>query len=339
MQKKAVKDNAKKSKILSAAANCFMADGFEGTSIRKIMNEAGAEVGLFYYYFKSKDDIYSAFIESLFMDYRIKIIGMTEKAERSPYTSFIDIFGLFADEAERFRNEFVGKMHESTLRDIRERSLEISVPYIKQIIEVLIEYGAKPLISTEELAIIMTYGIGNLFLRDKESRLAGTDTESMKTTALLFGLDLEYVSLTLPRIPCAAEAEKITALAELCSENFADYNAERMASGEIFVIAHKNNIAGFIIFSKKNKTIDHIAVSPDYRRIGIASRLMVTAMAQFEVGEELSAVTFRQEHLMSDVVSRMYKKFGFGEEKNIVVRGEPLVRRTAVVPEKAIITE
>ena len=193
----------------------------------------------------------------------------------------------------------------------------------------------------------MTYGIGNLFLRDKESRLAGTDTESMKTTALLFGLDLEYVSLTLPRIPCAEEAEKITALAELCSENFADYNAERMArlikkrmsSGEIFVIAHKNNIAGFIMFSKKNKMIDHIAVSPDYRRIGIASRLMVTAMAQFEVGEELSAVTFRQEHLMSDGVSRMYKKFGFDNEKNIVVRGEPLVRRTAVVPEKAIITE
>lgn len=184
-------------------------------------------------------------------------------------------------------------------------------------------------------------------MRDKESRLAGTDRESMKTTALLFGLDLDYVSLTLPRTPTAEEAEKITALAELCSENFADYNAERMArlikkrmsGGEIFVIAHKNNIAGFIMFSKKNKTIDHIAVSPDYRRIGIASRLMVTAMAQFEVGEELSAVTFRQEHLMSDGVSRMYKKFGFDNEKNIVVRGEPLVRRTAVVPEKAIITE
>ena len=43
LQKKAVKDNAKKSKILSAAANCFISDGFEGTSIRKIMNEAGAE--------------------------------------------------------------------------------------------------------------------------------------------------------------------------------------------------------------------------------------------------------------------------------------------------------
>ena len=42
---------------------------------------------------------------------------------------------------------------------------------------------------------------------------------------------------------------------------------------------------------------------------------------------------------MSDGVSRMYKKFGFDDEKNIIVRGEPLVKRTAVVPEKAIITE
>lgn len=54
MQKKAVKDNARKNYILKAASKCFIADGFEGTSIRRIMDEAGAEVGLFYYYFKSK---------------------------------------------------------------------------------------------------------------------------------------------------------------------------------------------------------------------------------------------------------------------------------------------
>ena len=81
MQKKAVKDNAKKSKILSAAANCFMADGFEGTSIRQIMNEAGAEVGLFYYYFKSKDDIYSAFIESLFIDRKSTRLNSSHSAK------------------------------------------------------------------------------------------------------------------------------------------------------------------------------------------------------------------------------------------------------------------
>lgn len=347
MQKKAVKDNARKNDILKAAAKCFIADGFEGASIRKIMDTAGAEVGLFYYYYKSKDDIYRAFIESLFTDYKKKITAMTENAVRAPYTSLTDAFGLFTYEAEYFRSNYMKKMHESTLRDIRDRSLEISVPYIKRIIEVLISYGAKPLINTDELAIIMTYGIGNLFLRDEKSRLAGTDTESMKATALMFGLDLENVSLTLPRIPSADDIDKIIELSELCKEYFAGYDSERMkklvrkkaSAGEMYMISHNGNVAGFVIFSKKNKTLDYIAVSPDYRHMSIASRLMVTAMAQFDVGDELSIITFRKDQPLSDGARRLYKKFGFGNEKNIVVQGIPLAKITAVIPQKAIINK
>lgn len=347
MQKKAVKDNARKNDILKAASKCFIADGFEGASIRKIMDTAGAEVGLFYYYYKSKDDIYRAFIESLFTDYKEKITAMTENAVRAPYTSLTDAFGLFTYEAEYFRNNYMGKMHESTLRDIRDRSLEISVPYMKRIIEVLISYGAKPLINTDELAIIMTYGIGNLFLRDGKNRLAGTDTESMKAIALMFGLDIKNASLTLPRIPCADDIDKIIELSELCKEYFAGYDSERMkklvrkkaSAGEMYIISHNNNVAGFVIFSKKNKTLDYIAVSPDYRHSGIASRLMVTAMAQFDVGDELSIITFRKEQPLSDGARHLYKKFGFGNEKNIIVQGIPLAKITAVIPKKAIINK
>lgn len=347
MQKKAIKDNARKNDILKAASKCFIADGFEGTSIRRIMDEAGAEVGLFYYYFKSKDDIYSAFIESLFTDYKQKITAMTQNAVRAPYTALTDAFGLFTAEADRFRTEYMEKMRESTLRDIRDRSLEISVPYIKRIIEVLISYGAKPLISTDELAIIMTYGIGNLFLRDEKSWLAGTHRESMKVTALMFGLDLENVSLTLPRLPCEGETDGITALAEYCRDCFADYDSERMKRlikkkmqlGEIYIISHKDKTVGFVIFSKKNKTLDYIAVSSDYRNSGIASRLMVTAMAQFDIGDELSIVTFRDDHPQSDGAKRLYGKFGFGNPKNIVVQGIPLTKITAIIPDKALTTE
>ena len=337
MQKKAVKDNARKNDILKAASKCFITDGFEGTSIRRIMDEAGAEVGLFYYYFKSKDDIYGAFIESLFTDYKQKITAMTQNAVRAPYTALTDAFGLFTAEADRFRTEYMEKMRESTL----------SVPYIKHIIEVLISYGAKPLISTDELAIIMTYGIGNLFLRDEKSWLAGTHSESMKVTALMFGLDLENVSLTLPRLPCEGETDSIAALAEYCRDCFADYDSERMKRlikkkiqlREIYIISHKDKTVGFVIFSKKNKTLDYIAVSPDYRNAGIASRLMVTAMAQFDIGDELSIVTFRDDPPQSDGAKRLYGKFGFGNPKNIVVQGVPLTKITAIIPDKALTTE
>lgn len=347
MQKKAVKDSARKNDILEAASRCFIADGFEGTSIRRIMDKAGAEAGLFYYYFKSKDDIYSAFIESLFTDYKKRITAMTENTVRAPYTTLSEAFGLFGDEAHRFRTDYMGKMHESTLRDIRDRSLEISVPYIKRIIELLISYGAKPLINTDELAVIMTYGIGNLFLRDEKSWLAGTHAESMKATALLFGLDPENVSLTLPRPPSADETDSITDLAELCKNYFAGYDSKRMkrlirkkvSLGEIYIISHKGTTAGFVTFSKKNKTLDYIAVHPDYRNSGIASRLMVTAMAQFDIGDELSIVTFREDHPQSDGAKRLYNKFGFASPKNITVQGVPLTKLTAVIPEKALATD
>ncbi len=347
MQKKAVKDNARKNIILKAASKRFISDGFEGTSIRSIMEEASAEVGLFYYYFKSKDDIYSAFIEDLFTGYKQRIAALTENTVRAPYTALTGVFGLFADEARRFRTEYMGKMHESTLRDIRDRSLEISVPYIKRILELLISYGAKPLIKTDELAVIMTYGIGNLFLRDEKSRLAGTHSESMKTTALLFGLDPVDVSLSLPRLPYANEADSIFDLAEHCKECFANYDSERMkrlikkriSLGEVYIISHKSITAGFVMFSKKNKTLDFIAVHPDYRNIGIASRLIVTAMAQYDIGDELSIVTFGEDRPQSDGAKRLYNKFGFTNFKNITVQGVPLTKITAVIPEKALVTE
>ena len=93
MQKKAVKDNARKNIILKAASKRFISDGFEGTSIRSIMEEASAEVGLFYYYFKSKDDIYSAFIEDLFAGYKQRIAALTENTVRAPYTALTGVFG------------------------------------------------------------------------------------------------------------------------------------------------------------------------------------------------------------------------------------------------------
>ena len=44
--------------ILEAAAESFFKKGFEGTSIRSIMKQTGAEAGLFYYYFADKSDVF-----------------------------------------------------------------------------------------------------------------------------------------------------------------------------------------------------------------------------------------------------------------------------------------
>ena len=49
--------------ILDAAAQCFMRDGFESTTIDDVANEMGATKGLIYYSFRSKSDLFFAVYE------------------------------------------------------------------------------------------------------------------------------------------------------------------------------------------------------------------------------------------------------------------------------------
>ena len=58
MGRKAGMEGNKREDILSAAHYCFLEQGYDGTSVRTIMKQAGAEIGLFYYYFKNKDDAF-----------------------------------------------------------------------------------------------------------------------------------------------------------------------------------------------------------------------------------------------------------------------------------------
>ena len=57
MPRKPIIEGGKREEIAKAALELFLSKGYDGTSVRAIMNQAGGEVGLFYYYFKNKDEI------------------------------------------------------------------------------------------------------------------------------------------------------------------------------------------------------------------------------------------------------------------------------------------
>jgi len=55
--------DARRNQILEAAATCFARDGFSGTTINAICEEAQLSTGAVYRYFKSKDEIVAAIAE------------------------------------------------------------------------------------------------------------------------------------------------------------------------------------------------------------------------------------------------------------------------------------
>jgi len=89
-------------RLLDSALNLFGRNGYDGTSIREIIGDAGVTRPVLYYYFKNKEDVFCRLVEAQFedvceaideilgadMDFRTKLRALGResfaRAERSP---------------------------------------------------------------------------------------------------------------------------------------------------------------------------------------------------------------------------------------------------------------
>jgi len=65
-------ENDIKIRILRAAKKLFAENGFDGTSVRQICEEAGANVSLVSYHFGGKENVFAALFESFFPNEKIR---------------------------------------------------------------------------------------------------------------------------------------------------------------------------------------------------------------------------------------------------------------------------
>jgi AcrR family transcriptional regulator len=53
-------------RLIAAARTRFLAEGVDGASLRAIAADAGTSIGMVYYYFKTKDDLFLAVVEDVY---------------------------------------------------------------------------------------------------------------------------------------------------------------------------------------------------------------------------------------------------------------------------------
>lgn len=63
-------------RILAAARQRFLKEGVDGASLRDIAKDAGTSIGMIYYYYATKDDLFLAAIEELY----VKLLADLEQA-------------------------------------------------------------------------------------------------------------------------------------------------------------------------------------------------------------------------------------------------------------------
>ena len=97
----------RRNEIIETAGKLFEEKGYEQTQVQDIVNEIGVAKGLFYYYFKSKDEV----MEELADRYADAIIDAVNKLidkDLSTFDKISRIFQIFIDSAEKKSGIFMG---------------------------------------------------------------------------------------------------------------------------------------------------------------------------------------------------------------------------------------
>lgn len=189
MARKQMFEGGTKNRILEVGNRLFFEKGFDGTGIREIMKEVGADVGAFYYYYKSKDELFEDVLNNFFAPYEVDFEKIASEAEHRPYRALLRFFEYVKLSTREFRAKYDGHIHKTVRWAIREQTLTVLEPYIERIINILISYGGKPTMNAHTMAIFLSHGVGSVILHEESDWVDSTTDDMRKTVNLIMGLD------------------------------------------------------------------------------------------------------------------------------------------------------
>lgn len=133
MSKKAILQGGKRDEIIYAAMELFFEKGYDETSVRMILDKVGGEVGMFYHYFKSKNDLFQTVVEYFFKDYHNHFIRIIESCDSK--VKFIEIFLEYYEASMAKFNKLSPNMHWTIQYSMAARTIDELKPSVMSLIE------------------------------------------------------------------------------------------------------------------------------------------------------------------------------------------------------------
>ncbi len=160
MGRKPIISGGKKDEIIAVARKMFFEKGFDGVTIRTLQREVGCEVGLFYYYFKSKEEVFDVVVEQLEAEWKESFDEVMASNEDNPRMCLDRLFEAVGEIGSKLRSEGADNLHWSVIGGIYDRIINVAEAYVEQILE---NMGVRSF-SVKEQSVIVAGGLGRLAL-------------------------------------------------------------------------------------------------------------------------------------------------------------------------------
>lgn len=323
MSRKPVLEGGRREELRSAAETLFLTQGYDATSVRAITRRVGCEVGLFYYYFKDKSDVFDRVMEGLLSPLEDRLGRAVSGVERNPCRGLQGVCEAFAEGTAELSSRLGTGLHWTVRKALEGRMLEALEKAMGETVGSLARLGAKFALEPEAAVQLLSYGLGHLML-------TGPGISPQRGICLVQGIDEDTGSL---RTPVLAEEGDLAGWMELAdrTERFPSPGAragleqtirDHIQRKEAWVVRRRGQIVGAVLFSREENAISRLTVHPSFQRRDLIQRLLETALAAFPVGEQV-ALTVEDADLAAACV-----RYGFREEPAGRGRAHRLTFRT-----------
>ncbi|WP_410985087.1 TetR/AcrR family transcriptional regulator [Bacillus cereus] len=134
--------DVRRQELMDIGFELYMKNGMKGFSIKDVVNHAGVATGLFYYYFKSKED----FVDEILNDFIVKnieiiqqILTSNELLVMQKMKNSLDIFWTFVEKLAPYKNE--SSFHTEQHYLLEQKLFMQLRPLIQQVIEDGVKIG------------------------------------------------------------------------------------------------------------------------------------------------------------------------------------------------------
>lgn len=134
MARKAVTSGGTRDEILRTAKRMFLEKGFDGVTIRTIQREVGCEVGLFYYYFKSKEQVFDVVMDEFESEWRTALDKKLENVLGSRAQRLMAVFQVVRSIVKDFSAQSAANLHWSVRGAVSHRLGVLAEEYVAEIL-------------------------------------------------------------------------------------------------------------------------------------------------------------------------------------------------------------
>lgn len=126
--------DVRRQELIGIALKQFLKNGYEETSIRSILKEADGEIGMFYHYFKSKNEIYEAALENYNEKYIANLTEIVNSSSLSFKEKLNQIFTHLPGSISEYNLMYTEKVNPQIMTVLHSRTLLKMAPLFERII-------------------------------------------------------------------------------------------------------------------------------------------------------------------------------------------------------------